>query len=1648
MQTERLRWHTDDLLIIGQNGAGTRRNLPAQVKRTFTVSATDRACARAIEDFWSDFTNDGGPFSSATDRFALVTLRGTDNLLRHFDGLLTCARAARDGEEFAQRLATKGLISQKAVRYCAELRDIVGSIEGRSIPDVEIWSFLRCLHILSLDLHTPTRQTEAAIKTLLAHTAAGLHASTTADASWNELLAIASDAMTTARSFGRNDLPESLRHRHSPVGRPEHRVLEALKDHTDIVLKGIRSTIGRDYHLPRTDLVQKVLRHLESTQVVLVSGPSGIGKSAVIKDAIAVLAGDHFVLAFRAEEFALPHLDATFQNAQIPANAGAVRAILAGQHRKILLVESVERLLEKSTRDAFSDLLKLADDDESLRILLTCRDYSTELVRAALLPSTRLASSVVVVPELNEVELKEVTASLPTLARPLQNPALRRLLRNPYFLDKASQISWSADRPLPESERDFRDVFWKQIIRGEARSALGVPDLRDGVFREIAVRRAQALAPYVTCADLDASAVDTFRHDSLIASSDQSASLVAPAHDVLEDWAILRWIEQRYLASNGSFRAFSDAIGTHPAVRRAYRMWVTELVDHDRAAAHWLFAAVVADPGISARFRDDTLVSLLRAPSSPAFLQSQVTKLLANDRALLKRVIHLLRVACMAAPTWLPAEARHGTRLNVPDGPAWASVLTIVQNHVQAFTGAERPLLLGLITDWASGVAWWAPYPPGAESVFAIAHRLLPTLDTYSSESAGRQTLTIIAKLPRVDPASFEALLRGVGEEDWRDPMADDLRDIVFTGVEGMPAARDFPDLVISVASDSLLCSEDDVRGDGYRVSSLELEPLFGLKRRWHHKCFPPSAYRGPWLPLLRHHPNKTLTFFIGVFNHSVDWYAHPRIPDRVESPFEIELAFADGTLQRQWASSRLWQWYRGTSVGPDVLQCMLMALERWLFDSVQTRRRDLDAILLDLLRRSHSAALAGVAASVATAFPHSCGETLLVLLSSPTCIWLDRDRMVMESDSPSRLPRFLVGHGEDAGYETERKEADGLPHRRRDLETAIANLQLGPLADRVHQILDRHRAALPPASEQTDGDRVWRLSMHRMDLRRYSVAGADATNTEDATDSGSGRPAAQVRLEADEPEPDIMAMVERSTSGFRVMDARLRLLMWAFHVFRNREVETYDPAVWRQQLDLARAPEISNPDSDERDLGRGGPGNVAAVCVRDHWSELSQKERDWCLDVICSEIERHAGVWHLGVRIQRHDQSADRPCAFVAPLLLEGPLSSGQQARVRRAFIAALTHPVQEVQSYAVWGVAEQLWSKDRQLVMRCVNALATQAILVDEAQSAEAERPYGRRRQTDDLQGEAASAVRERFWNVGEFTEDAYQRLDIAKRYGADANRRILVILGQEPDDPQAVGAFARTAQTLVEWWMSDRDHRGGHRERNHETESAISELLQSFVMRTSGEAARTVIQPLLDAVDAHPSEVHWTIRGLTDVEAGEPNTPQFWFLWGLFADSLKGAKWLVGMKDSDRPYGKEMISAIFLNSSWRDGVSHWKSLEGHAHHVHALFDDLPPSSTVLDAYVRFLYHIGERSLPPALVHIATRLQAGDAQRMLRETNTVFMLEVLLQRQVYGRPLELKRDRPIRDAVLYLLDTLVEQGSSASFRMRDDFVTPVSAT
>ena len=204
------------------------------------------------------------------------------------------------------------------------------------------------------------------------------------------------------------------------------------------------------------------------------------------------------------------------------------------------------------------------------------------------------------------------------------------------------------------------------------------------------------------------------------------------------------WFEEQHLADSASFAELAETIGTHPAIRRSYRKWVTELLEREPDATDRLFLAATTEMIEGAQFRDDTLVSILRAPTGDGPSSAER--------------------ACVAVPEWARGLREHGSVFNVPEGPAWAAVLKIVRDQLPRFGEADQPLLIGLIEDAVRGVSWWAPEPQGEPFIAGIAYSLLLQLQGWSSDDGRGRVLKIIAKIPKADPARFEAALRGMQE--------------------------------------------------------------------------------------------------------------------------------------------------------------------------------------------------------------------------------------------------------------------------------------------------------------------------------------------------------------------------------------------------------------------------------------------------------------------------------------------------------------------------------------------------------------------------------------------------------------------------------------------------------------------------------------------------------------------------------------------------------------------------------------------------------------------------------------------------------------------------------------------------------------------
>ena len=120
------------------------------------------------------------------------------------------------------------------------------------------------------------------------------------------------------------------------------------------------------------------------------------------------------------------------------------------------------------------------------------------------------------------------------------------------------------------------------------------------------------------------------------------------------------------------------------------------------------------------------------------------------------------------------------------------------------------------------------------------------------------------------------------------------------------------------------------------------------------------------------------------------------------------------------------------------------------------------------------------------------------------------------------------------------------------------------------------------------------------------------------------------------------------------------------------------------------------------------------------------------------------------------------------------------------------------------------------------------------------------------------------------------------------------------------------------------------------------------------------------------------------------------------------------------------------------------HWTHLAGHEEHIVEFVGRLPSTPHVLESVARYLYGSGAGTDPAPLKAVARHLRAGNPAALLGSKETVYCLAGVLQRYVYGSAAALKEDPVLRKDALFMLDSLVDAGSPAAYKMRDYFTTP----
>ena len=187
----------------------------------------------------------------------------------------------------------------------------------------------------------------------------------------------------------------------------------------------------------------------------------------------------------------------------------------------------------------------------------------------------------------------------------------------------------------------------------------------------------------------------------------------------------------------------------------------------------------------------------------------------------------------------------------------------------------------------------------------------------------------------------------------------------------------------------------------------------------------------------------------------------------------------------------------------------------------------------------------------------------------------------------------------------------------------------------------------------------------------------------------------------------DLQGFVDEGADAQQWLARSLQLVNWGIAAWERR-VEVRDGSAWKTAMGEAKA--LRRLEMPATTFDNDAIGYVAALGIRDNWDNMTEGDREWCVDTVIREICRESDSTDYMVHVSNNPMKADRPAAYVLPKILA--LAPNDQI-VLSAVSSAITHTSKQVALWCAEGAAHYLVPRDEELLLRCAGAFAMSARL-----------------------------------------------------------------------------------------------------------------------------------------------------------------------------------------------------------------------------------------------------------------------------------------------------------------------------------------------
>ena len=1200
LQVTNRGYETDDLLVVAKSEDGEHRIL-IQVKHEIAFTAKNQLCKEVFSAFWKDYNNTS-VFNKEKDKLVVVKSGLTKNERNHLKSILNWANTHSTATDFVSEVSRIEAKKEQLDVFRAILKDANDNVE---LTDKELWNFLKCVDVLEYDFLNEGSTCKTHFLNLIKLCKNSSSVLNEEDI-WSCLYSYVSSINPNGGSVKLESLKEQDFYKHFDLNliSPYSSAVNKLQNDSQAILRPIKTTIGfddKEIHFHRTEMIEKMSDSINNSQITIVIGKPGVGKTAAVKDLLKKDFPSASVFVFRADQFSVPTLANVLSNIGISEPIDDIFSCVSLIPEKIVFVDSFEKLLESDPECAFRQFLTLIKDYPDVKVVLASRKYALDLLSLKFDISCN-NQQIIEIPQLDERELLIASQKNPNLNSLLENERIKQLLQCPKYLDFALRAIDKAKNDFSNlTVSSFKDLLWNALVVDAQNTKNGLPIKREKAFMNIAVKRAKEMKLFTKPDDaIDADALVCLENDEIVFQENINRRY-SPTHDILEDWALERYVSEKYDECS-NLEDFFDNLGNEPAIRRAFRLWVEDYLTDNNDKLVELIRVLAFDNTIERYWTDELLISVSRSDNCACFFETFEKDLLFDNGTFLDKCLHVIKTCCKEMVVV------GDTTCLIPIGYGWKCALSFIRKHIGQLNGI-RMSIISFMVDWYNKLLLkydrvGIEEQSDAKSIvlYYIGEIEKGSLVLDSNEFYEKNLISILFDLVAISKEEIRSLVKKCYEHEGNKNFSElhsfyqKVKERVLSGVGNFHFAKELPELIIEVAWKEWKYSPQNVFSYGHEYFSHEPyeDECWGIKNNM--RFFPSGIYKTPFYNLLRVHPIEGMAFIVNFINYAVDFYANTPNIQYKHNVSKVDIVIDDKTVLSKYACAELWFSYRGFSVTSHLLESLLMSLEKYLLEIArigdEISRNNLNQFFDYIIRKSNNVAPLAVLSSVTIAYPKEVGVAMLPLLSVKEFYDWDLSRALQERFSLAPIDYEI------SFAQKERWESNQLPHRKmytRGLMDFIIYYQFNikTLNNELFKIFDELNNKYRESS-----DMVWQKNMMGIDIRNY---------TKIRYDEKLGKYLS----------PNYPDKIETFLKGNQVESNRFekssKYASLLLNAWENKTLISFEE--WKECYGYYTKKEKNNVLTEMDLLDR--PVTLACFGLRDFSKKVSKTQREWCIKML-----------------------------------------------------------------------------------------------------------------------------------------------------------------------------------------------------------------------------------------------------------------------------------------------------------------------------------------------------------------------------------------------------------------------------------------------